>query len=136
MELEQTVTFADGTKRDVVYDSETDEAEVRKTDDQLTEAVMGFHSESFERLNDDVVGRSKDVSPEALKQYAERTGETYGQVHVTAKYLRDAAESIELECRDGTSRVTLHVVKDAPMLLTSEDSECDYVVAPRVYGDD
>ena len=133
---EQTVTFADGTKRHVVYDPETDEAEVRKTDDQLTEDVMGFNHDSFERLNDDVVGRSKDVSPEELQQYAERTGETYGKVRPTAKYLRDAAESIELECRDGTSSVTLHVVKDAPMLLTSEDSEYDYVVAPRVYDDD
>ena len=132
---EKTVTFDDGTERTVVYDSETDEAHVRKTDDQLTEDAIGVNHDSFEDINDNVVGRSKDVSPEALQQYAERTDESYGQVHLAARYLRDAAESIELDCCDGMSLVTLHVVKDAPMLLTSEDGEYDYMVAPRVYSD-
>jgi tRNA(Met) C34 N-acetyltransferase TmcA len=132
MQHEQTVTFADGTERAVVYDSEADEAHVRKTEDQLTEDAMGWHHESFESLRDDVVGRSKDVSPESLQRYAERTGETYSKVHMTARYLRDAAEYIELDCRDSLSSVTLHVVKDGPMLLTADSAEYGYIVAPRV----
>jgi len=136
MQHEETVTFEDGTERHVVYDSETDEAHVRRTDDQLTEDAMGYHDDSFERLNDDVVGRSTDVSPEALRQYAERTDETYGCVHLTAKYLRDAVESIELDCRDSLSSVTLHVVKDAPMLLTADSADHDYILAPRVKPDE
>jgi len=135
MQHEQTVTFADGTKRHVVYDSETDEAHVRRTDDQLTEEAMGYHSDSFEELTDGVVGRSKDVSPEALHEYAERTDETYSRVYLSVCYLRDAAESIELECRDRQSSVTVHVVKDAPMLLTADSADHGYVVAPRIEPD-
>jgi len=135
MQHEQSVTFADGTKRHVVYDSEADEAHVRRTDDQLSEDAMGWHDESFEEINDNVVGRSRGVSPEALQQYADRTGETYGRVHLTARYLRDAAESIELDCRDGMATVTLHVVKDAPMLLTADSAKYGYIVAPKVKPD-
>ena len=129
---ERTVEFDDGTERTVVYDPETGETQLRKTRIQLTEEAMGYHDDSFESFNNDIVGRSTDVTPEALQQYAERTDGAYGTVHLTAKYLRDAAERIELDCQGGHSPVTLHVVEDAPMLLTSESAEYSYMVAPRV----
>jgi len=132
VEQEKTVTFADGTERTVVYDSKTGETHIRKTDDKLTEEALGYNDDSFKDLNDNVVGRSKSVTPEALQAYAERTDEAYSTVHLSANYLRDAAERIELDCCDGLSAVTLHVVNNAPMLLTSPKSEYDYVVAPRV----
>ena len=130
-EHSQTVTVGD-TELEVTYDSETEEAQACKTDDQLTEEAMGFDHESFESLNDNIVGRSKDVTPEALQEYAERTDETYGTVRLTAKYFRDAAERIELDCRRSDDTVVLHVVKDAPLLLTSQSAAYGYVLAPRV----
>jgi len=130
-EYSQTVTLG-GTDLEVTYDDEGEEAQVCKTDDQLTEEAMGFDHESFESLNDDVVGRSKDVTPEALQEYAERTDETYGTVRLSAEYLRDAAERIELDCRRSDDTVVLHVVKDAPLLLTSQSAAYGYMIAPRV----
>jgi len=131
MEHKHTVEV-DGTELEVTYDDEADEMHARKSDTQLTEEAMGYNDDSFEAVKDNIVGRSKDMSPAALQQYAEQNDETYSRVHLTAKYLLDVVERIEWDCRDSFSAVTLHVVEDATMLLTAQTAEYGYVVAPRV----